>query len=152
MLDVGAVSYYADRHLIDTGGLTDKAIAEIMHDGHGVYHGHLFFPDDATAERIVENVLARKPSYIALLLAGDSPGQADLAATPGLYPQDTALFRNQRFRREYGFVCSLPEGQGSAYNVFARFDVPPRGSTTKDDTGVLRCATAAEWKAATSRE
>lgn len=151
MLDVGAVAYHSGLRVLDTGGLTDRRIARLLHEGHGSYRGYLFFPDPATSEEIAQVVLGDHPAFVVLLLNGELPWLLGQTPPPGgqplpfiaAYPQDRALFEAPGFGSQYEYLCSqasepAPQGWVWHYNVFARKDLGlhPAG---RDAEGRTRC-------------
>jgi arabinofuranosyltransferase len=154
MLDVGAAAFYSQQRLIDIGGLTDRPIAQLIHDSTGDYVGHLFFPDAAGAETIARNTLARRPEFVVVMLFGELPklldavrearGRGEQVLLAGAYPQDQALVNAPELRRDYRWICSnlittAANGNEARYNVFVRKDVALRNEPVRDSAGHIVC-------------
>ncbi|HEX8821872.1 MAG TPA: glycosyltransferase family 39 protein [Archangium sp.] len=153
MLDVGAVAYRSGLRIIDTGGLTDKRVARVMHDSRGVYQGHLFFPDSEGAARIAQVVLGDRPSFLVLLLNGEFPYLLEDAQRPAgmppvsmrvAYRQDQAILLSPGFGEDYEYLChvpSQPSGYGWVwhYNVFVRKGVSLAQRPRTDAEGFTYC-------------
>jgi len=150
LLDVGAMAYGSGLRVIDTGGLTDARVARVLHDSHGDYQGHLFFPDKAGSERIAQVVLGDRPSFVVVLVNGEFPLLlADAEAGRSrfgmrvAYRQDEALLMAPGFE-EYEYLCQVPSQAAPAgwvwhYNVFVRKDVPLAQRPVPDAEGATRC-------------
>jgi hypothetical protein len=150
LLDVGAMAYGSGLRVIDTGGLTDARVARVLHDSHGRYQGHLFFPDKAGSERIAQVVLGDRPSFVVVLLNGEFPLLlADAEAGRSrfgmrvAYRQDEALLMDPGFE-EYEYLCQVPSQAAPVgwvwhYNVFVRKDVPIAQRPVPDAEGATRC-------------
>jgi len=150
LLDVGAVAYGSGLRVIDTGGLTDARIARVLHDSHGYYQSHLFFPDKASSDRIAEVVLGDRPSFVVVLLNGEFPLLLEEAEAGrsrfGMrvaYRQDEALMMASGFE-DYEYLCQVvsqptPVGWYWHYNVFVRKDVSLAQRPRPDAEGSTRC-------------
>ncbi len=133
LVDVGAVAYHSDLHVIDTGGLTDARVARIMYESHGSYRGHLYYPDKAASEQLAQRVLAERPRFVVLVFNGDLPWLLGQTSSPdgapppfiAATPQDGAFVDVPDFAAQYQYLCSFagdPAVQRWVwhYNVFAR--------------------------------
>ena len=143
-LDVGLIAYETGMRVIDTGGLTDTAIARVIHDHPGVYTGHLIFPDNRAAEHIAHLTMAHKPDVLVLHVRGELPKMSPTQLrTAGLYPQDQALLDDKTVRREYRWVCSnladKDSGEEHRYNVLVRMGLPLRTQPSVDSEGHVAC-------------
>ncbi len=129
LVDVGEIAYLSKLKVIDTGGLTDPVIAQMIHDSRApFYKGHLLSPDQFTAEAIAKEALGRKPDFVVLLLnqdlrraeSGETEGDVGVA-----YRQDLAMYQALSKSNEYRYLCSQPTGNASPggewrYNVLIR--------------------------------
>jgi hypothetical protein len=131
--------------MIDTGGLTDRTVAEKLHDSAGQYLGYLLFPDPGTAAAIAKDVLARHPDMIVNVLNGALP---QLLADPkkvwkGAYKQDIAMMEDPDFKANYEYLCYVPgewnQGERYAYNLFVRKGYKTRVKPTIKDDGSSLC-------------
>jgi hypothetical protein len=151
ILDVGAVGWESRLRIVDTGGLADRDIGRMMHEGSGTYEGHLFFPGETDADRIAKHVVDAKPEVIVLVLNDELPVLLGRTGShprviQAAYPQDRAILKDPRLREQYRYVCSTPYNQGfgaltPAYNVFVRKDVPLREEPQPARDGRISCGT-----------
>jgi hypothetical protein len=152
ILDVGAVAYESRLRVVDTGGLADRDIGRMMHEGSGDYEGHLFFPSVADADRIAQHVVDARPEVIVLVLNDELPvllGRTSSGARTPIqagYPQDRSILKDPRLRDQYRYVCSTPYNQSfgalrPAYNVFVRKDVVLREEPQPGKDGRISCGT-----------
>jgi hypothetical protein len=145
LFDVGEIGYESGLDVIDTGGLTDRSIAHLLHKSGGTYYGYLFFPDDETSARIVRDVLARKPDMVVNVLNGPLPAlMANRSPLKAAYRQDIAMMRDPVFKAGYEYLCSVPgeaqvDGTRFAYNLFIRKGYRPRISPAPAAPGDALC-------------
>jgi hypothetical protein len=145
LFDVGEVGYESHIPTIDTGGLTDRSVAEKLHESAGQYLGYLLFPDPGTASAIAKDVVARHPDMIVNVLNGPLP---QLLADPkkvwkGAYKQDIAMMENPDFKANYEYLCHVPgewlQGERYAYNLFVRKGYKTRLKPTIKEDGRALC-------------
>jgi hypothetical protein len=100
---VGQVGYESGLVVVGTDGLTDPAIAHVLHARPGTYRAQIFFPETDALDKVARAVLARHPDMIAATPSALDGDPEEWRASA----QDDALRRSEAFKSGYELYCSM---------------------------------------------
>lgn len=113
LMDIGLIGFVSDRYIIDIGGLANREVAMLMHNDRGVISS-----SPATAQRIAQTVLAKKPDYIILAHNNDPRTEP---FTSG-WTHDAAIYASPTFQSHYRYIYSRQHQTNYLLSVYKRID------------------------------